>query len=176
MTSPEEIFDIVDDQDRVIGQAPRAEVHARNFKHRAVHVLLFNSRGELLVQKRSPGKDTFPGCYDSSASGHLASGEDYDTCAVRELFEELGLDLPSAALQKCFQIAACPETGWEFVWVYAIRGDYPTVINSDEITSADYWPLASIRTLMAAQPDLWARPFVRVLEEMEHRGLLTVAV
>ena len=172
MTQPQEIFDIVDDQDRVIGQATRAEVHARELKHRAVHVLLFNPRGELLVQKRSPGKDTFPGRFDSSASGHLASGEDYDSCAVRELYEELGLDLPSSALQKCFQIAACRETGWEFVRVYAAQGDYRPVINADEITSVAYWPLARIRSLISEQPDLWAPSFVRVLHEMERHGLL----
>jgi len=58
--SSDEIFDVVDELDRVIGTAPRSEVHRRKLRHRAVHVLLFNTRAELFVQKRSAAKDTFP--------------------------------------------------------------------------------------------------------------------
>ena len=77
--------------DRVIGHATRREVHARHLRHRAVHVFLFNPQGRLFIQKRAAGKDTFPLCYDSSASGHVDRGESYEACAARELEEELGL-------------------------------------------------------------------------------------
>ncbi len=50
---PEEIFDVVDSEDRVIGQAPRSEVHAKKLLHRAVHIFVFNSRGQLLIHRRS---------------------------------------------------------------------------------------------------------------------------
>ena len=73
-----EIFDVVDHQDRVIGQAPRHEVHARGLRHRAVHILVFDEAGALFVQKRAATKDTFPLRYDSSASGHVNNGEQYD--------------------------------------------------------------------------------------------------
>ena len=96
----EEIFDVVDDRDQVVGTATRSEVHARKLRHRAVHVFLFNLKGELFVQKRAATKDSFPGCYDSSASGHLNSGEDYDPCAKRELQEELGLVLPAVTVSQ----------------------------------------------------------------------------
>src|SRR5208282_5531965 len=89
----DEIFDIVNDRDEVIGRMPRARVHREGLKHRAVHVLVFNGRGEIFLQKRSMTKDTFPGAWDSSASGHVDSGEDYDACAARELREEIGLAL-----------------------------------------------------------------------------------
>jgi isopentenyldiphosphate isomerase len=113
----DEIFDIVNDQDEVIGRLPRFQVHRDSLKHRAVHVLVFNKRGEIFLQKRSRKKDCFPGAWDSSASGHLDSGEDYDACAVRELREEIGLSI-GAPPNRLFKIAACPETGHEFVWVY----------------------------------------------------------
>lgn len=172
MPTPDEIFDIVDDQDRVIGQATRTDVHANALKHRAVHVLLLNKRGELLVQERAPTKDTFPGCYDSSASGHLASGEDYDACAVRELHEELGLDLPPSAFCKQFKISACPETGWEFVWVYTVHGDHQLAINPIEISCAEFCPLPRLRRLVSDAPHQFAPAFVLVLGESERRGLL----
>jgi len=89
----EEIFDVVNERDEVIGKAPRKEVHARGLWHRAVHVLVFNARGEVFLQKRSLKKDIAAGKWDSSASGHLDSGEDYDACAVREVREEIGLRL-----------------------------------------------------------------------------------
>ena len=80
----EEIFDVVNERDEVIDRQPRNEVHRLGLKHRATHVLVFNSRGEVFLQKRSKEKDRQPGVWDSSASGHLDSGEDYDTCAARE--------------------------------------------------------------------------------------------
>ena len=88
--NPDELFDIVDHDDRVIGQAPRREVHARHLLHRATHVLVHDPNGRLFLQRRSMAKDTFPGCWDSSCSGHLDAGEDYPAAARRELGEELG--------------------------------------------------------------------------------------
>ena len=65
----EEIFDVVNERDEVIGQAPRPEVHRLGLRHRAVHVLIFNARGEVFLQKRSMSKDTFPSVWDSSKVG-----------------------------------------------------------------------------------------------------------
>lgn len=112
----DEIFDVVDENDRVIGRERRADVHARDLRHRAVHVFVWNKYGEIFLQKRSRLKDKHPGVWDSSASGHLDSGEDYETCATRELEEELGITgvLP----RRAASIEACPNTGWEFVRLY----------------------------------------------------------
>jgi isopentenyldiphosphate isomerase len=57
----DEIFDVVNERDEVIGQNTRREVHARGLLHRAIHVLVFNSRGEIFLQKRSMIKDREPG-------------------------------------------------------------------------------------------------------------------
>jgi isopentenyl-diphosphate delta-isomerase type 1 len=87
-----ELFDIVDDDDRVIGTAPRHECHGNPaLIHRAVHVLIFNRAGQLLLQKRSPDKDIQPGKWDTSVGGHLDPGETYLQAAIREMHEELGL-------------------------------------------------------------------------------------
>ena len=74
----EEIFDVVNEQDQVVGQKPRSEVHRLGLLHRAAHILVFNCRGEVFLQKRSLTKDRQPGLWDSSASGHVDSGESYD--------------------------------------------------------------------------------------------------
>jgi isopentenyldiphosphate isomerase len=168
--NPHEIFDVVDDHDHVISQAARAVVHAKKLRHRAVHVLLFNSRSELLVQKRSATKDTFPLCFDSSASGHLNCGEDYDACAQRELREELGLDLPASAFSRQFKLDACPDTGWEFVWVYTVYGDYIVSPNLAELDSVTPMNQSQIEKLISSHPDTCARSFCRIIREFYRRA------
>jgi isopentenyl-diphosphate delta-isomerase type 1 len=128
----EDIFDIVNEHDEVIGRKPRSEVHARGLLHRAVHVLVFNSRGEIFLQKRSRLKDRQPGVWDSSCSGHVDSGEIYDETAVRELQEEIGLRINSPP-QKLFKIDACAETDAEFVWIYRCESEGPFQLHPDEI-------------------------------------------
>ena len=107
----EEYFDVVNDRDEVIAQELRREVHRKGLKHRAVHVLVFNAKGHVFLQKRSQKKDQFPGTWDSSASGHLAPGETYDDAAVRETFEEIGLKLAEVPT-RLFKMNACKETGY----------------------------------------------------------------
>ena len=102
----EEIFDVVNERDEVIGRQTRGEVHRLGLIHRAVHVLVFNAAGQVFLQKRSMKKDRQPGLWDSSASGHVDADEDYDACAARELREEIGLQLPDAP-RRLFKLAAC---------------------------------------------------------------------
>src|SRR5580692_2637126 len=102
----DELFDIVNARDEIIGRAPRHEVHARGLWHRAVHVLVFNARGEVFLQKRSVLKDTAKGKWDSSSSGHVDTGETYDACAVRELREEIGLTVTQTP-RRVFKVDAC---------------------------------------------------------------------
>jgi isopentenyldiphosphate isomerase len=161
----EEIFDIVNERDEVIGQMPRPRVHREGHKHRAIHALVFNARGELFLQKRSMTKDTFPGAWDSSASGHVDSGEDYDACAVRELREELGLSVgtPPARL---FKIDACTETGQEFVWVYRLASEGPFVLHPEEIERGEWFTPARLSEWTASQPGDFASGFVLIWRKL----------
>lgn len=120
----EDIFDIVDENDEVIGNAPRSEVHATGARHRAVHIFVFNSNGEILLQLRSASKDKHPGTWDTSCCGHVDSGETYDIAAKREFREELGPEsLPDLILVgKC---KPCENTGQEFVTVYKCSSEGP---------------------------------------------------
>jgi isopentenyl-diphosphate delta-isomerase type 1 len=154
----DEIFDVVNDRDEVIGRRSRADVHRFGLKHRAVHVLVFNRGGKLFLQKRSMKKDCFPGTWDSSASGHLDCGEDYDACAVRELREELGLDLAST-LEKLFKIDACRETGQEFVWVYRCSSEGPFTLHPDEIEGGGWFSPEEITRWIQQNPDDFASGF-----------------
>jgi len=151
----EEIFDFVNSEDEVIGRLTRSEVHRLGLMHRAVHVLVFNTRGEIFLQKRSMNKDRQPGLWDSSASGHVDSGEDYDACAVRELWEELGLKLTDAP-QRLFKLAACPETDQEHVWVYRCTAEGPFTLHPDEIETGDWFVTAAVTDQMRLRPEQFA--------------------
>jgi isopentenyldiphosphate isomerase len=157
----EEFFDVVNERDEVIDRKPRSKVHRLGLRHRAVHVLVFNSRGDVFLQQRSMKKDRQPGVWDSSVSGHADSGEDYDACAVRELREELGLSLAQPP-KRLFKLDACEETDQEFVWVYQCRHDGPFTLHPDEIERGDWFAPAEVTRWMADRPRDFASalPFI----------------
>jgi isopentenyldiphosphate isomerase len=158
---PEEIFDVVNECDEVIDRKPRSEVHARGLLHRAIHVLVFNSRGEIFLQKRSMKKDRQPGVWDSSSSGHVDSGENYDETAVRELREEIGLEL-KAPPQKLFKIDACAETDAEFVRIYRCESDGPFQLHPDEIETGGWFTPEKVSGWIVERPQDFATAFVLI--------------
>jgi isopentenyldiphosphate isomerase len=154
----DELFDVVDEHDRVIGQLPRREVHARGLRHRSVHLLVVNRAGRVFFQKRSMAKDLFPGTWDSSAAGHVGAGEDYDGTAVRELEEEIGCR-PETPPQRLFYIKAREETGQEFVWVYRVEAEGPFMLQPDEIERGDWFSPGEIDRWVAERPQEIAPAF-----------------
>jgi isopentenyl-diphosphate Delta-isomerase len=152
----EEYFDVVDEHDRIIGRLPRSQVHAERRLHRAVHVFVFNSSGELLIHKRSATKDEQPNKWTSSASGHLSAGEDYDATAHRELREELGL---SGDLEFLHKFAASPRTSHEHTALYRLVSDDPPRFDPEEIADGEFLPLERIAERMQADPGRFTTAF-----------------
>ena len=164
MSNAVEIFDVVDEQDIVVGQMPRPSVHQLGLRHRATHMLVFNTAGELFLQQRSMLKDMWPGVWDSSASGHVDSGEDYDACAIRELGEELGL-IPTSPPQRWFRLLATPETGMEFCWVYRLVHEGPFTLQASEVRGGAWFKPSTIDSWIERHPEDFASAF-RVLWPM----------
>ncbi|HUC86129.1 MAG TPA: NUDIX domain-containing protein [Candidatus Acidoferrales bacterium] len=162
----EEMFDVVNEEDEIIGRAPRREVHARALRHRAVHVLVFNGRGQVFLQKRSQLKDTAKGKWDSSASGHVDSGEDYDACAVREVREEIGVVLTQPP-RRLFKIDACVETGWEFCWIYRHECEGPFTLHPEEIETGAWFDPGSVTAWVAEKPGEFASGFVAIWQKLQ---------
>lgn len=86
-----EMLELVDEDNRVLGIAPRALVRKENLLHRGVGILCWNSKGQLYVHKRTDTKDVFPSFYDMMVGGALEAGEPYQEAALREIQEELGV-------------------------------------------------------------------------------------
>ena len=155
--NPDEWFDIVDEDNRVIGRERRGIVHKRKLLHRAVHVIVQRANGQIFLQKRSMGKDTNPGRWDSSSSGHLDSGEDYESAARRELQEELGIE--TDRIEEIGSLPASRETGYEFVRVYRTRHDGPFTLHPEEISGGKWVSIPRLQEWMKQAPEDFPRCF-----------------
>ncbi len=144
----DELLYEVDEHDQAIGPRARAELHRLGLRHRAVHILVFNDRNELFLQKRSMAKDINPGLWDTSAAGHVDFGESYDECARRELEEELGL-VETAGLSFLFKLPASARTGWEFARVYRLEYSGVPRLNADEIDEGRWFPRDAVDAWVA---------------------------
>jgi len=151
-----ELLDVVDENDNIIAVKTRGEIHAECLMHRAVHILVFNSAGELFLQKRSLSKDEQPGKWDSSAAGHVDSGESYDDCARREIEEELGIKV-GRPLESLFKLQASELTGYEHCMVYRYQHDGPMVLHPEEIDDGNWISESAMDQRVASEdPDLTA--------------------
>lgn len=137
-----ELLAVVDEHDQIIDRRPRSEIHALKLRHRAVHILVFNDQGQLLLQKRSMKKDLNKGLWDTSAAGHVDDGETYDSCAPRELQEELGI---KAELMPLFKLEPTADLGMEFIQIYRCRHEGPFQACPDEIDELCWVDLQEIQ-------------------------------
>ena len=100
-----EIIDIVDENGIPTGETiERSIAHRTGVRHRTTHIWIMRKQGEtiqILLQKRSKNKDSFPGCYDISSAGHIPAGDDFGESGLRELEEELGLRIDEKELIEC---------------------------------------------------------------------------
>ena len=153
-----ELLDVVDENDAVIDQRARSEIHAEELLHRAVHVFLFNKAGELFLQKRSHMKDTHPGSWDSSASGHVDPGEGYEECAIREIWEEVWVETRNG-ISKVARLDASEETDLEFIEVFAAEPKGKIRVHGKEVDSGRYFSIELIEEWIEKRPEDFATGF-----------------
>ena len=150
MGAGEEIVAIVDRQNNVVGAAPRREMRANRLPHRSTYILVFNSNGELYVQKRTMSKDIFPGYYDIAAGGVVLAGETYETGAARELDEEMGIrDVPLTPMfEFYFENDHTCLWGRAFSCVY----DGELTLQPEEVESGAFVSIPDILRLAETEP------------------------
>lgn len=153
----DELLSIVDTNDKVIGTRPRNVVHALGLRHRAVHILVFNTHKQLFLQKRASNKDINPGLWDTSAAGHVNAGEDYYNCAIRELKEELAVICTQ--LDALFKLPATIATGMEFIQVYHCINNGPFKLAADEIDQGNWYSVAEIHHRVAEDDSQLTKTF-----------------
>jgi len=143
----EECFEVVDKKGNIIGKASRKECHRDpNLIHRVAHVLVFNSKKELFLQKRSKKKDIQPGRWDTSVGGHLNIGETFEEAAYREMHEELGIK--EVELVYMYNYIHQNELESEMVWTYKVIYDGKIKVDQEEIEDGKFWGKDEIRLFL----------------------------
>ena len=95
----DELIDILDSKGNATGEVClKSEAHNKGLWHASIHAWIFTKNGQVLIQKRIENKDTFPGLWDVSVAGHIGAGEDPLLAARREIFEEVGFEIPPDSL------------------------------------------------------------------------------
>jgi len=95
----DELIDIFDEDNNLVGQAMKSEALARGLWHRVARVLIYDRKGRVFLQLRSMAKELHPGCWDVGVAGYIGAGEDYVDAAIREVAEEAGLEIPKDDLE-----------------------------------------------------------------------------
>lgn len=144
-----EWFDILDDDGQVIGRATRRECHSGSkLLHAVVHIHIFNSNKQLLLQKRRMDKDIQPGKWDTSIGGHLNSGEVVEDAVVRETLEEAGIRIEFPHLVLLDQYVYESDVEKELVHSYAYVYDGPISFQDSEIDDMRFFTYDEIQELI----------------------------
>ncbi len=158
---PEELIDIVDEQGVATGEVvPYGKVHTEGLLHRSAHVWIRNSKGEILLQKRSSNKVMYPDHWDASAAGHVSSGETSVHAAQKETREELGIELPETAftlLATVRSLVQAKQIENELYDVYVVEQDLlleELTLDPNEVSDVRWLPLADFRSWIAGKGEL----------------------
>jgi 16S rRNA (adenine1518-N6/adenine1519-N6)-dimethyltransferase len=173
--SPDEVFDLVDENDVVIGALPRSEIHRRQLRHRAIHVFWLRADGQLCLQRRSYAKDNCPGLISTSCAGHVDSGESYLVAAGRELHEEIGLRVPLRDLVEIDYAPCHADLGHEFVRSYLLRGDFTPQLGRTEVDSLLWRYPQELEAWMRRCPEPFALPLRHLYQRPAVRQALGLA-
>lgn len=137
------MLEVVDEKGNIRGIAPRSVIHGNpSMMHRVVHILVFNKKGQLLLQKRSLKKDVAPGMWDTSVGGHVDPGEDIEEAAERELMEELGV---RGKLKFLYTYTHTNPYETEIVYTFTCLHEGGFSFNKKEIDEIRFWDIDGIR-------------------------------
>jgi len=161
-----EFFDVVDGRNRVVGKEECFVVHKKHLKHRAVHIFVFNPKGQVFIQQRSLSKDTNPGKWGSSVGGHLDAGEDYLHAAVRELEEELGIRANEKKLKRIAFFKASKISGWEFVEIYSIVYGGKIKMNEEELKNGKFVKIEELKEALRKESSSFTPDFAYYFKKL----------
>ena len=160
----DELFDIVDDNDNVIGQAARSDVHRSGLQHRGVHLLLFDREGRLLIQKRSADRKQYASLWDCSVSEHVQSGESYLDAAARGAKEEMGVDVPGLRPLFKFRMEYGPNDN-EISVVFAGEVEPASVkVDAEEVSEVAYVHPSELSASMSQRPQEFCGWFIQIMK------------
>jgi isopentenyl-diphosphate delta-isomerase len=171
MQQTEEQVVLVDEQGNEIGLMGKTEAHEKGILHKAISVIIYNSKGEMLIQQRAFTKYHWAGIWSNTCCSHPRAGESFDDAAQRRLREELGIDTP---LKKEFHFtyqATDKQSGLtehEYDWVFTGTFDEPFEFNKHEINAVKWISPQDLFRDMAAHPDRYSFWFPIILQNIKN--------
>ena len=151
----DEIIDIVNESDEIIGKGLKSTCHKGGIPHRISAVLLFDSEGNIWLQKRSNKIKVGSGLIDCSASGHLLAGESYEEAAKKEMKEELGIgaNLTYSGI-KIFEdfVYYGNKHVKHFIKLFLGKYDGPFNIQAEELEDIQPYSIGEVKRLMVQDP------------------------
>ena len=160
----DELIDICDENNNLLGiQKVWSEVHKNGLWHRASHVWIYNSKGEILLQLRAKGKELYPDMWDISAAGQVEAGEEPIISGLRETEEEIGLSVKEGDLEffkvKKRKTIFRNIKDSEFCYAYFLKfdGDIKKLkLQDEEVQSIQFLPLEKIEEELKTNPERYA--------------------
>jgi isopentenyl-diphosphate delta-isomerase len=168
----DELIDICDESNNLLNiQKTKKEAHRNGLWHRATHIWIYNSKGEILLQLRSKEKSLYPDAWDISVAGHISAGEDPLTSALREIKEEIGLNVKSEDLElfkvRKVMIVYNKLKNNEFNYVYFLKfdGDIKKLkLQKGEVQEIRFFTPKELENEIIKKPDKYAPHLDYVLE------------
>lgn len=148
--SDAELVAWVDEHDRLLGGVVRAELREKGLIGRGTFILLFNSRGELCVHRRTLSKAIYPGYWDVAAGGMVQPDESYAESAARELEEELGIG--GVALREHGRFLFDERGNRLWCAVFSAVSDDPLRLQPEEVLEARFLPIEQVQRLAEENP------------------------
>jgi len=158
----DELVSIVDEKDTVIATVTRKEMRQKNLLHRCTYILLFNSKGELFITKRTKTKDVAPGLYEIGQGGVVNAGETYEQSAKRELFEELGI---VSELTYLFDFRFKSEKSKFLAKVFMCKYDGKMVLQETEIAMGYFISLEKLKENLKTNPELFSKDGIEMIRK-----------
>ena len=156
-----ESLTVVNEQDKVLGYSLKEDILRRGLNYRCVQVFIFNGKEELLVCRRPEVKKKFAGQFAASAMGHVRRGEEYEDSAIREMKQELGINVRLRKATK-FSVMDGENRVFQEIWFGSVNEEIEP--DETEIAESKYFELGNVRQAMAVNPENFAVPFIEAVK------------
>ena len=157
---PDMVIDRVDDSDAPIGTIVREQVFSQRANFRVVHVFVFNTRGELLLQQIPTHRERHPGRWGSSVAGYVFAGESYVAAAERRVREELGI--VQKKLHYVGKTTMLDGPSHKFITIFSMVHDGPFNPDRNHIASLQFQPVQRVWRSILQQPEIYTPTFLHV--------------
>lgn len=171
MKKKDELLDLVDENDQVIGTIWKSEAHTDSSKiHREVAIAIFNQKGEVLIQRRSMNKTNDPGSWKITAAGHVGAGENPKIAVEREVLEELGFKVDAVFVDKGFEKREGRKGSTEARFFYI----YYSLVDSDPVVTLDITEVMDVKWIHPRKLEVFTQENDWDVKGLSHKTIMEI--